>query len=961
MKLGGAWHIDVKQCSGSRRWENQAMNLAGTSTIIGGTAPKDVTCRTGNRMKQSRLILVAAGVWIWLAVGTTESGAAGVPYSQLTPQQKQAFALQVQRFGLTADQADKLLDADYLLKVELPGYRQCPFCKGTGASSYQTAQVKSTVRCSYCQGGGRIQRKVDPGYTYKDPSVQTFGTVQSANNYEFIDCPKCGGSGRMVVCACADCGGSGMVAAGPGQYVIGKGQKAGSATNSFDVLHLRNGKEIRRVQVAKIAGDDAELRHSAGMGKYHRGDFSKEDADRLFGAEPEIAGAAQPTEALIDMTAGVSPRYLGNCVLEMKDMRLLTLLMSMGVALDYENSPFLVLAIDKGDTNAVAALLSRDASVNARDVRGRSALRAAVERGDRDLVSNLLAHEADPNTRDAKSATPMHVAAAKGDLEMVDNLIDHGARMDLADKEGRTPVDYAKRSPLGKKVADKFKIQSSEYARAKALIAEDKYDEAIAIYNQYTDARAIKATTIMKGAYLESEGRLTDALELYKQVDSADDIMRVSGSIREQEVKLTEARNNENAGRFEDAFFGYAYVGAIDDAAKVVARGVDISAKDGIGERALWSACSRDRMDIIRWLVDNDVDINAQVLSDSTPLIAAILAKRHRIYKYLIERGADVNAPSREGIGPLAYATVVNLDTVKYLVENGANVNAPGSVIPPLNMAALAGHLDIVKYLVDEGADVNATSINGVTAMKCAVSRGHQEIVEFLSRQSDPKSVNPESQMLTVSRVAKITEGGGYENEMQSQGSADISNSSGSRTTKLQTKAFIPSSPHYVGLISSGYRDLLTGDEIAWGSSPEQVERVFGPIFRDSGDLWDPDSNPNATTYIQTYRNRKMLERAFKYDSEGLFQVFAKYNARQIPDDEMLKIVVEQYGPADKEEESENTEWEWLDRFMWNVGLYPNAGRVSLSIRYTILYQPVGYLVVYFDIRSISRGRKNIY
>lgn len=520
-------------------------------------------------MKRNRLRLAVAGVWLWLVIGTTESGAAGVPYSQLTPQQKQAFALQVQRFGLTADQADKLLDADYLLKVELPGYRQCLFCKGTGASSYETSQVKSTIRCTQCQGGGRIERKIDSNYTYKDPNRQTFGTVQSENKYEFVDCPKCGGSGRIVVYACVDCGGAGMVAAGPGQYIIGKSQKAVSVTNTFDVLHLRNGKEISRVQVTKIAGDEAELRHTAGMGKYSRGDFLKEDAARLFGAEPEAAGGVPTREALIDMTGGSSPHYLGNCALDMKDMRLLMLLMSMGVALDYENSPFLVLAIDKGDTNAVAALLSKDASVNARDARGRSALRAAVEKGDRNLVSDLLAHDADPNTKDAKSATPLHVAAAKGEVGLVDYLIDHGARMDMVDKEGRTPVDYAKRSPLGRKVADKFEIQNTDYARAKTLMAEGKFDEAIAIYGKYKDRMAVQSAMVSKGANFEGRGQLEDALQTYKNANDADGVQRVTGLLQGRKDKLIEAQNLEKAARLDDARAAYVQAGAPDDARRL--------------------------------------------------------------------------------------------------------------------------------------------------------------------------------------------------------------------------------------------------------------------------------------------------------------------------------------------------------------------------------------------------------
>ena len=410
---------------------------------------------------------------------------------------------------------------------------------------------------------------MDSSYSYNESSAQTFGTLQSDIKYEFVDCPKCGGSGKTVVYACADCGGAGMVAAGPGQFVIGKSPKAVSTTNAFDVLHLRNGNEIRQVKATKIAGDEADLRHSAGMGKYRRDDFTKEDAAKLFGAEHEPAGSDTPKEAIIDMTVGVAPSYLGACALDMKDVQLLTLLMSMGVALDYVNSPFLVLAIDKGETNLVAALLSKDASVNARDARGRSALRAAVERGDRNLVSSLLAHDADPNTRDAKSATPLHVAAAKGDVELVDYLIDHGARMDLLDEAGRTPFDYAKRSPLGKKVAEKFEIQNTDYARAKTLMAEGKFDDAIAIYGKYKDRMAVQSAKAKKGAYYESRGQLQDALQAYKEADDAGGVQRVTGLLKGQQDKLIEAQNLEKAARFDDARAAYVQAGAPDDAKRL--------------------------------------------------------------------------------------------------------------------------------------------------------------------------------------------------------------------------------------------------------------------------------------------------------------------------------------------------------------------------------------------------------
>ena len=687
-------------------------------------------------MKQNRLIRIFAALWLWLAFGVVESGAAGVPYSQLTSQQKQAFALRVQKYGLTVDQADRLLDADYLLKVELPSYRQCSFCKGTGASSYQTSQAKNTIRCTYCQGGGRLQRKIDSSYTYKEPSAQTFGSVQSDIKYEFIDCPKCGGSGRIVVYACADCGGAGMVAAGPGKYVIGKSPKAVSTTNAFDVLHLRNGKEIRQVQATKIAGDEADLRHSAGMGKYRRDDFTKEDAARLFGAEPEPAGSDLPKEALIDMTAGSSPSYLGNCALEMKDVRLLTLLMSMGVALDYENSPLLVLAIDKGETNLVAALLSRDASVDARDARGRSALRAAVEKGDRNLVSSLLAHDADPNTRDAKSATPLHVAAARGDVELVDYLIDHGARMDLVDEAGRTPFDYAKRSPLGKKVAEKFEIQSTDYARAKTLMAEGKFDDALTIYGKYKDRMAVQSAKAKKGAYYESRGQLQDALQAYKEANDADGVQRVTELLKGQQDKLIEAQNLEKAARLDDARAAYVQAGAPDDAKRLALLLAKEMEADGDLTRAIGyyeSAGDWDSAGKLRKLSAMVAKAQGSVSSQSSNDMAkqagvpsATSAKAGGPHISLMPDQPKFVSPLLDA----AYAG--DYPAVRRLVEQGADVNTSQNGFSALILAAAGGHLDIVEYLVAKGMDVNAENREGINALTMASE--YIEVIMYLER-----------------------------------------------------------------------------------------------------------------------------------------------------------------------------------------------------------------------------------
>lgn len=56
-------------------------------------------------------------------------------------------------------------------------------------------------------------------------------------------------------------------------------------------------------------------------------------------------------------------------------------------------------------------------------------------------------------------------------------------------------------------------------------------------------------------------------------------------------------------------------------------------------------------------------------------------------------------------------------------------------VIPPLLVAAQQGNLATVKSLISRGADINATTKDGWTALKFAVSEDHEDVVSYLVQQ----------------------------------------------------------------------------------------------------------------------------------------------------------------------------------------------------------------------------------
>ncbi|KAF5353830.1 hypothetical protein D9758_010616 [Tetrapyrgos nigripes] len=160
---------------------------------------------------------------------------------------------------------------------------------------------------------------------------------------------------------------------------------------------------------------------------------------------------------------------------------------------------------------------------------------------------------------------------------------------------------------------------------------------------------------------------------------------------------------------------GYALHDAAEDGylhiVKVlVQNGADVNAEGGFYGFALQAAAFWGHLDIVKYLVEKGTDVNAKGGEFGFALQAAAFRGHLDIVKYLVEKGADVNAKG----GPYGFALQAaveegHLDIVKYLVEKGADVNAKGGEYGfALQAAAYMGNLDIVKYLVEKGADVNA-------------------------------------------------------------------------------------------------------------------------------------------------------------------------------------------------------------------------------------------------------------
>lgn len=102
--------------------------------------------------------------------------------------------------------------------------------------------------------------------------------------------------------------------------------------------------------------------------------------------------------------------------------------------------------------------------------------------------------------------------------------------------------------------------------------------------------------------------------------------------------------------------------------------GVDVNAKDTLGNTALITAVKYNRKEAVEFLVEKDADINLQDSNGNTALILACANSKNMATEMLLNHFADVNIKNNKGATALLTAiSTGNLEAVKALVAHGAN------------------------------------------------------------------------------------------------------------------------------------------------------------------------------------------------------------------------------------------------------------------------------------------------
>ena len=152
--------------------------------------------------------------------------------------------------------------------------------------------------------------------------------------------------------------------------------------------------------------------------------------------------------------------------------------------------------------------------------------------------------------------------------------------------------------------------------------------------------------------------------------------------------------------------------------------------KPRYGEKdTLYNVASLGNMVFLKRMLQLGTEVNAARCSGNyTALFAACKRSDVGMMRLLLEYGADVNHRDSSRDTPLIYviprgATDVHVGVVRLLLENGADVNHCGRGTYPLQRVVMwhNNQIDVIRLLLEHGADPNHQSYYYGTALVCAV------------------------------------------------------------------------------------------------------------------------------------------------------------------------------------------------------------------------------------------------
>ncbi|XP_053168977.1 ankyrin repeat domain-containing protein 50-like isoform X1 [Hemicordylus capensis] len=409
--------------------------------------------------------------------------------------------------------------------------------------------------------------------------------------------------------------------------------------------------------------------------------------------------------------------------------RVLELLVLAGARLGARGpGPSLQHVLEREDS--VRLLLENGASVNQRDVHGRTLLASTAHSGNHEVAGLLLARGAQAETPDQHGQTPMTLAARQGHTKVLLCLLAYGAHVDRPDREGWTALRAAAwgghREAVGVLLRAGASVDCADAEGRTALRAAawGGHQDIVTMLLQHgadvNRADTEGRTALIAAAYMGHREIVALLLARGASVDHADVDGRTALSV---------------AALCVPASRGYAQVVEL-----LLEHGACPGHPDRDGMTPLLVAAYEGHADVVELLLDAGANVDQADASGCTPLLASASMGHQAVLDTLLLWGAAVDVLDSEGRTALGVAAGQGSEAVvRALLRRGLDGNhRDGLGWTPLHLAAWQGHARTCTALLEAGARVGEPNGDGRVPLMLAAQEGHLEAARLLLEHSSP-------------------------------------------------------------------------------------------------------------------------------------------------------------------------------------------------------------------------------
>jgi ankyrin repeat protein len=197
----------------------------------------------------------------------------------------------------------------------------------------------------------------------------------------------------------------------------------------------------------------------------------------------------------------------------------------------------------------------------------------------------------------------------------------------------------------------------------------------------------------------------------------------------------------------------------------LIENGLDIEARSDSQWTPLHSQAYGGHTDGVELLLEHGADIEAKHAYDMTPLVSSVRWDRIDVTKLLVEKGANVDATNTLGRTPLIIsATEGYHELARIFLDNGADINIKDNNYKrtAMHFAALNGHLKIVDALLKKGMDVDEKDSAGKTPLDYANRYGHEKVAKLLKSSGADGEIDPRNFGFSPYLKKELKEGEAY-------------------------------------------------------------------------------------------------------------------------------------------------------------------------------------------------------